>query len=201
MWCHRTKTDARDPGREDHRSASRVVVRGWGSGGIVGTGLGRSVRGTDRPGSGAASSLSGDVRPGKIDQLVRPIQRSCVEEHAHCFLAGLRPDGDPPGWRAAELEAEMADGFERVGADPGSRPTLEPIAGDDHPARREEHDGADPAQHPEQDLLEPEIHFGEAFADRVVCSDVRPRGRLAASGLPRFVTDSCGSMRQATDLP
>ena len=168
---------------------------------VIRSGVGRSARGADRPGSGAASSLSGDVRPGEIDQLVRPIQRSCVEKHAHRLLAGLRPDRDPPGWRTAELEAEVADGIEGIGADPGSGPALEPVASDDHPASRQEHHGADPAQHREQCFLQSQIQSGKALAGRLVRADARTRRRLAAGGPARVVADSRGSMRQATDLP
>ena len=196
------KTDARHPGREDQADVIAECRRARGpSAAVIGSGVGRSVRGTDRPGSGAASSLSGDVRPGKIDQLLRPIQRSCVEEHAHGLPRSVRPDDDPPGWGAPELEAKVTDGLEGIRADPGSGPALEPVASDNDPACRQEHDGADSTQDGEECLFRTEVRSGETFVHCVIRPSAPPCRRRRTGEPARIVASARGAIRQAIDLP
>ena len=66
--------------------------------------LGDGPVGLARP----ASSPSGDQRPGDIDQLVRPIERPCVEEHAHGLLA--RRPSRPRSDRMARCRARSGGG-------------------------------------------------------------------------------------------
>jgi hypothetical protein len=172
------------------------------SGRITGTGVGRPARGTDRPRSGAAASLSGDVRPGNVDQLVRPVQRPGVEEHAHGFLAAaVGPDRDPARWRAAQLEPEVADRLQRIGHDAASRTALHAIASDDDASCREEHRGADPAQHDEQGFLESEVRYRVVVRIRALGPGRRGGCRPIAGAVCWPRAGSTRPIRQASVLP
>jgi hypothetical protein len=124
--------------------------------------------------------MPGNRGTNELDDFLRLIPRSRVEEHADDFL-GPDPHGNPARRRHPGLEADLGDLLQRKRLDPGSRPSLSPVASDDDALRRHVHRRSDPAQMPQEMLIASEVRrSGRLRLGKTIHGEgrvIRPAGR------------------------
>ena len=143
------------------------------------TGTRRPDRGPGRP-SRTLAPLTCDQRASDVNELMRPLERAGIEEHAQGLLIRGGPDGDPAGGRAAQFDPDVADRHEVELLEARSWPALDAVTGDDQAAARQEHRRADAAKDDEQLFMRREARIRRPADGPFVLADGRSRRSSAA---------------------